>query len=726
MPGFILLFIKTMQKIVHSLDGRIVDSIPARRGSFSLRKITFLVTILTVLLIGATAGSVNAASAFWKNFVILNYGGADIYYKTVAPSEVPNIPFQNNNLGTIDRGNGIITLAGGETNTYQNDGDDITATRMYYRVYRQGNTPTTAFVPIELGFISRASNGDKIWRRTGSEINLLASVGENGNYVLEVYFVGDGNKPGFGDFTIYDSNNGGNYRATFTVQGNAPTIWNGSQSTDWFNAANWSNGVPNPDTDAVIPTLPNGSSPVRFPNLKDEGGVAQTRNLLIDGLNGIDRGLLSLNAGRLEIYGDFRNPTSGYEQGEGLFVLAKYGDQSFDGDVFTQISIAGSGNKTLTNRMDVQVNLLFNGGILVTNTANATQFNVTMLGAGIIGAQNGQQQETETSYLSGYLVARRSIGSNGTTSFGNVGVTLTATGIGTGETLVTRLTSLAYSNVGDGQYPSIKRSFNLVAANNTDLDVKLDFRYLQVELNGLRESNLALYRSDNTGVSFIRMGRDDVPNNPNLTTKTLTKSNLTTLGLFTLSESVAPLPVALTSLTATRQGTNALVSWTTAQEVDNSGFDVQVSTDGKEFRTLATVPAVSANSSTGHAYQYRDTEAGKLGLRYYRLRQVDLDGTATFYGPRSVAFDQEFVKLEVAPNPFSSVVTLTTQSGVAGNAVLRLVDMNGRVVREQALAVSQGVSALPLSNLESLTSGVYFVQLTLPDGQVQRQKVLKN
>ena len=99
-----------------------------------------------------------------------------------------------------------------------------------------------------------------------------------------------------------------------------------------------------------------------------------------------------------------------------------------------------------------------------------------------------------------------------------------------------------------------------------------------------------------------------------------------------------PLPVELASFTAEARGHAAHLAWTTASETNNAGFEVEASADGRGFRRLGWVTG-QGSSSAAHAYQFDDgTFAAAPGpLVYYRLRQLDTDGTATFSPVRSMA-----------------------------------------------------------------------------------------
>ena len=201
------------------------------------------------------------------------------------------------------------------------------------------------------------------------------------------------------------------------------------------------------------------------------------------------------------------------------------------------------------------------------------------------------------------------------------------------------------------------------------------------------------------------------------------------LNTITLGDEFNPLPVVLVSFDATRSNANALLAWKTATETNSKGFEVQVSTDGTAFRTLGFVSSQSPNSTQARTYKYTDTESGKFGTRYYRLHQVDLDGKDSYSPTRAVSFEgvaTDAVALSVYPNPFLDTDKVSLNFGTDvpnGVAQVQLIDMVGRTVRQQSLAISN--ASLDLGDLSSLRSGMYLARITMPDGSTQSVRLQK-
>jgi uncharacterized delta-60 repeat protein len=174
---------------------------------------------------------------------------------------------------------------------------------------------------------------------------------------------------------------------------------------------------------------------------------------------------------------------------------------------------------------------------------------------------------------------------------------------------------------------------------------------------------------------------------------------------FYLTGSAAPLPVKLTSFTAALASpATARLAWTTASEQNSLAFEVERSLDGQQFAHIGTVAAAGSSSALRH-YELLDTQlpAGAT-LLYYRLRQVDQDGTFSYSPVRTVARTGAAAGLVLFPNPARSAATLT---GALPGAAVAVFDALGRQVAA-ATADAAGTAALALP--AGLAPGVYVVR----------------
>jgi surface protein len=168
-------------------------------------------------------------------------------------------------------------------------------------------------------------------------------------------------------------------------------------------------------------------------------------------------------------------------------------------------------------------------------------------------------------------------------------------------------------------------------------------------------------------------------------------------------------PVTLLNFTAEAQANNtALLQWATVTEANNKGFDVQRSTDGASWIDLAFVnsQAPGGNSSLQLHYQYTDNSPF-AGNNYYRLKQVDLSGTATYSAVRELSFNN-LATLQASPNPASGEVRVTLPAGAGNNVPYKLTGTNGSVILSGTMSNISGYGRISVSNV---ASGLYFLQI---------------
>lgn len=147
-------------------------------------------------------------------FVLSRNGGGNEYFDLFA--NTANQDFNSYNLGSFTQGTSSLIFKGAEHKVWKCGGCDLTSTRVYYRIYPNGS-PSGSFISNGLNYCSGFSNGcggaDQTWCKTDYNTNLLNTL-SIGVYQIEVY--SDASVTCAGG-TIYASNGGSNYIATFTV-----------------------------------------------------------------------------------------------------------------------------------------------------------------------------------------------------------------------------------------------------------------------------------------------------------------------------------------------------------------------------------------------------------------------------------------------------------------------------------------------------------------------------
>jgi hypothetical protein len=181
---------------------------------------------------------------------------------------------------------------------------------------------------------------------------------------------------------------------------------------------------------------------------------------------------------------------------------------------------------------------------------------------------------------------------------------------------------------------------------------------------------------------------------------------------------VNPLPVELSAFSAQRLPSTAVsVRWTTASETNSARFEVQRSLNGRDYVTIATT-AAQGSSSKATAYAALDQTAPAAQL-YYRLRQVDLDGTVAYSMVRTVGGVGTAVELALYPNPATDRLTATAPALAA--RTFRVLNALGQV-----LATGPADAENPTVDVQALPTGTYLLELSSPAGRQTRRFVKTN
>ena len=181
------------------------------------------------------------------------------------------------------------------------------------------------------------------------------------------------------------------------------------------------------------------------------------------------------------------------------------------------------------------------------------------------------------------------------------------------------------------------------------------------------------------------------------------------------SDAGGALPVEFAAFGAQSVEDRVELSWSTATETDNAGFYVERRTDRKNAR-WESVGFVEGSGTTAESQTYRfsDREIPFTAQELtYRLRQVDLDGTAMYSDERTVLIGGPVtLQLDAPyPNPVRSLATVNYQLPTATDVSLAVYDLLGRKV----MTLQEGVQDMGRKtiqmNTQQLASGMYFVRL---------------
>ena len=172
-----------------------------------------------------------------------------------------------------------------------------------------------------------------------------------------------------------------------------------------------------------------------------------------------------------------------------------------------------------------------------------------------------------------------------------------------------------------------------------------------------------------------------------------------------------PLPVTLTSFTATLTGENVVqINWSTASERDNDYFTIERSPDGRSFTELIRVKG-AGNSNNQLKYSCIDLHPFS-GYSYYRVKQTDYNGKSETFKTVSVKINQsELSNIKVYPNPFSKTFTAEFDAPSQGEVVVQLIGMNGLMIQSEKATINEGHNTYEFESRSNLIDGNYIFRL---------------
>jgi len=174
-----------------------------------------------------------------------------------------------------------------------------------------------------------------------------------------------------------------------------------------------------------------------------------------------------------------------------------------------------------------------------------------------------------------------------------------------------------------------------------------------------------------------------------------------------LNTNCTVLPIELVSFTASCEKNHNELKWNTASEFNNNYFVLERSGDANNFQVIATIDG-AGNSPTAHNYLFTD-EQPLSGTNYYRLKQVDFDGTSTYSNTQSVTCTSE-LGLFVYPNPSRDETHLQIQSSSAKTVTCIVTNLSGRIISQQAIRLNEGSTEILLDN-HKMIPGIYDVSI---------------
>ncbi len=445
--------------------------------------------------------------------------------------------------------------------------------------------------------------------------------------------------------------------------------------------------------------------------LFDHGSTTISGNLLIDGVTNVDGATTSafttINlAGNLTL----QNSTTfnAVTTGRMTLVCNGTGTQTITGNGNSvnlfRITVSNSAGVVLSTTGGSTNVVVGNGsgGGITTTTGNLTtnSNSVTLLNT----TATTLLTEAAGHYVIGTVTSTKTAVGTAASTVGALGLSLALGTDDLGDVTVTRVTGTS-GIVNVSGNTGIARKYTITSTNPPTSGRDVTITWLSDDDNSKTLTSGAVWKSTNSGSSWSQVTTGDY------STRTVSLTGQTSFGVYTVSDASNPLPVELTSFTATVKGRGVELAWKTATEVNNAGFEVEKNVSGS-WSKIGYVEG-AGNSNAPKTYTFADASA--KGTVSYRLKQIDRDGKFEYSNTVEavVALTSEDYSLSANyPNPFNPSTKISFAVPTSQRAVVRVFNMLGQEVATlfNGMAEANRINTLEF-NGKGLASGMYFYSL---------------
>jgi hypothetical protein len=187
------------------------------------------------------------------------------------------------------------------------------------------------------------------------------------------------------------------------------------------------------------------------------------------------------------------------------------------------------------------------------------------------------------------------------------------------------------------------------------------------------------------------------------------------------------LPLNWLSFNVTRQGNHALLNWSVANDHTNHHYELQRSSNGSDYTTIATV---NKSTNGNRAYNYTDIGVNNTGAKilYYRIKQVDVDGKWSYSDIRFIDLDKTNVEVTIFPNPVTTGFYIRIPFEDRDNKMVRLklVGANGQFVGSREITTQQASNYYFDIKDKALAGGTYYLQVIYEEQLLGTKKIIIN
>lgn len=184
------------------------------------------------------------------------------------------------------------------------------------------------------------------------------------------------------------------------------------------------------------------------------------------------------------------------------------------------------------------------------------------------------------------------------------------------------------------------------------------------------------------------------------------------------------LPATGLQLSAIRDGNNVSLNWKTISEINSDYFEIERSTDSRNYIKVGTsVQAAGISNSEKLYHAVDDIRNVQSPLVYYRIKLTDKNGKKAYSNVGTVKLPENGAVIKLVPNPFISEITINASVEQNSALGIRMLDLSGRSISNSSLKITKEIPSVTIRNLNNLTRGIYLVEVT--DLQSGKKTVFK-
>jgi hypothetical protein len=533
------------------------------------------------------------------------------------------------------------------------------------------------------------------------------------------------------EFVLSQGTGGSGLSATLVpvAQPASQLTWTGAADVNWYNPSNWCgtiNVTPTLTTDVLIPS----AGPAYMPSISTTG--AECRNITINGAvaTGTYNSLIAAasltipGTNTLSVYGNWTNlgTLNAYQSTVTFTGSATNLVNCASTESFYNVDINNTNNVNVASGMHTIVNNLhFTAGKMLQNGTFEIANGATVSNVSSSNYIEGPVRKT------GNTAFTFPVGKNGKYRPISMSAPSLTTDHFTAQYFNTNplipysdvLKDASINHLGKMEYWILDRT-----GGTSGVYVTLSWDNTSGSISNI--NTLVVARYDAATSTWKNHGNGLVTGNA-IAGTIKTSAPVTSFSPFDLASTTSEnaLPIELLSFSANQTKNNITLTWATASELNNKEFIIEKSVDGNTFAAIGTVDG-AGTSTEEHHYTLID-EYPVIGNNYYRILQIDIDGTSSYSNIATCNFvgKAENATLKIFPNPTDGSITVIAFSVYDAKSEKQITIENtlGEIIYRKTIDGS--IDKISFDALSKAPKGMYIVRLTMPSGMLSEKVIVK-